>query len=98
MNQQRKHARIEYETNIDIIWKNHIVHGKTINISQGGVLIATDSRPEFGSKVTIKIDLPNVKDRCEILSIVRWQGDNQLGLQFEILRPIEVWAINKLFK
>jgi hypothetical protein len=70
--------------------------GTTINISQGGVLLKTSPVPDFNDKVILKIELPGVKSISEIASIVRWRTDQELGLQFETLRPLEVWALNKL--
>ena len=73
--------------------------GTTVNISQGGVFVNTSPVPAFGEKVVLRIDLPGVPARCEIACIVRWskEGDG-VGLQFETLRAIEVWALNKLLK
>ncbi len=73
--------------------------GRSLNISAGGIFIDTAPLPEFGTKLTLHIKLPGIADKCKIPCIVRWrkEGDGA-GLQFEGLRPIEVWALNKLVK
>ena len=96
MNQQRKFSRIEFVTDIELIIDNVTQLGKTVNLSQGGILLETHPIPEFGKKLILKINLPSIDEISNIASIVRWQNRTQTGLQFEQLRPIEVWAINKM--
>jgi len=84
---------------VEIVANGVASPGTTVNISQGGVFVVTAPTPPFGDKVVLRIDLPGVPSRCEIACIVRWskEGDG-VGLQFETLRAIEVWALNKLLK
>jgi hypothetical protein len=96
MDQQRKHSRIEFVTDVELIIDGKSQSGRTINISQGGILLDTSPLPDFGQKLILKIELPGVNKSSEIAAIVRWNNKVQIGLQFEQLRPIEVWAINKL--
>ena len=98
MEQKRQHVRIEYETPVEIDDGGNRQPGTTINISQGGALITTSPIPEFGARVTLYLELPGVQDTVEIKCTVRWRSDNEIGVQFDMLRPIEVWAINKLRK
>ena len=96
MTQKRKHARVEFETNVTIEVSGQKQAGTTINLSQGGALLSTDMPLEFGQKLSLVIDLPKVKETCCIPSVVRWRNHSSVGIQFEVLRAIEVWGIGQL--
>ena len=98
MTQKRKHARVEFETDVTIEVAGRKQSGTTINLSQGGALISTDIPLEFGQKLSLLINLPKVKETCAIPSVVRWSKASSVGIQFEVLRAIEVWGINQLFR
>ena len=96
MQQNRCHARLNFEEPIELLFDNAPQHGTTRNISHGGIFIITNPLPEYGEKCILKIQLPGVKEISEISCIVRWKKGNGIGLQFENLRAIEVWALSKL--
>ena len=96
MTQQRKHTRIDFQSEVTLLLKTQQQTGLTINISQGGALIQTSPSPGFGEKLTMEIQLPKIHETCKIPCIVRWLRDNNVGVQFETLRAIEVWSINQL--
>ena len=57
----------------------------------------------IGSAVRARFVLPDLKEGVDAEATVRWcerEGGSTrgLGLQFSGLRPIEVWAINQLFR
>ncbi|MCP4605210.1 MAG: PilZ domain-containing protein [Proteobacteria bacterium] len=100
MCENRVYSRVAYEANVEIaVGDNEKQSGILQNISRGGALVKTLPPPMFGTRVTLFIDLPGIPDTCKIPCIVRWikQGHGA-GLQFEHLRPIEVWAFNKLLR
>ena len=71
--------------------------GTTVNISQGGALVKFPPYPAVGERVVLHIRLPGVPDDCAIPAIVRWVRDGVgAGLQFEKLRAIDVWGLNRL--
>jgi hypothetical protein len=100
MTGQRKHERYSYETDVNVKFETgDVFPGKMLNFSLGGAYIQMETLPKFGSKVKVEISLPGVPDRCEIPCFVRWVNEGQgMGMQFEYLRPIEVWALTKLIK
>jgi hypothetical protein len=99
MTNQRQHTRYFYSTAIEFTVGGERQTGQTINISRGGVFVATDPVPSFGAKLTLHIALPGVPGDCDIPCVVRWSKAGEgVGLQFEQLRPIEVWALNKLLR
>jgi hypothetical protein len=99
MTNDRKHARLDFETPVEIVLDGAEQPGRTINISRGGVLVATEPVPAFGTRLHLKIRLPGIPDECRIPCVVRWANPGAgAGLQFEHLRAIEVWALGKLLR
>ncbi len=97
MNQKRQHARLDYEIDVKIALDDQLQHGRSINISQGGIFIDSEPAPPFGAKVLLHLDLQGVPKTCKIPCVIRWSKEGEgIGLQFEQLRAIEVWALNKL--
>ena len=100
MTEKRIFSRIAFTEEVEItIEGDSSQPGNLVNISRGGCFVQTDPVPGFGSRVTLYINLPGIPERCEIPCIVRWVKENEgSGLQFEHLRPIEVWALNRLLR
>jgi hypothetical protein len=99
MDQKRQHVRVDFRTEVGILVDGAKQDGTTVNISQGGVLVQTSPLPRLEGKVVLQIRLPGTGATSEIACIVRWSKEpDVVGLQFENLRAIEVWALNKLLK
>jgi hypothetical protein len=69
-----------------------------VNISLGGVLVASNAKPAMGQLVHLSFKVPTLEHVIEISSIVRWSDSNGVGLQFDGLRARDVWALNEYFK
>ncbi|MCP4602265.1 MAG: PilZ domain-containing protein [Proteobacteria bacterium] len=93
----RKFRRFSFKREIALIIEGSKQVAHSLNISRGGIFIEVEPVPDFGSKVKLLMSLPAVEDKCEIPCIVRWtvKGINA-GLQFEKLRAVEAWGLNKL--
>jgi hypothetical protein len=99
MDHKRQYVRVDFHADVEIFVGGNAQHGRTVNISQGGVFVETTPVPKLDDKVVLRIDLPGVAAKSEIACIVRWSKEpDGVGLQFENLRAIEVWALNKLLK
>jgi Tfp pilus assembly protein PilZ len=75
-------------------------YGQAVNISQGGMFIQTIP-VAVGEQVSLAFYLPDLENAVQTVAIVRWneeQGAQGIGVQFEPLRAMEVWAINKIFE
>ena len=98
MSNQRSQPRIAFEAEVELVLENGDKQkGRLTNISSGGTFVLTAPPPPFGTKVNLLVHLPGIPDRCAIPCIVRWtKGDDGAGLQFEHLRALEMWAINRL--
>jgi hypothetical protein len=97
MTNHRKHVRYSWATEIDIEWSGQRRRATTRNVSLTGVYVAMTDPPPIGELVTIHVRLPGISETWALPSIVRWSepGDG-FGVQFESLRAVEVWAMNKL--
>jgi hypothetical protein len=98
MNHDRQHARVDYSANVEVVVDGVSQAARTVNLSQGGAFIETMPAPPIDSRIVLRIALPGVPDTSAITCIVRWGKGEGVGLQFENMRAIEVWAINKLLK
>lgn len=99
MEHKRQYQRVDFSADVELLVGGSAQPGRTVNISQGGVFLETRPVPKLDDKVVLRINLPGVAARSEIACIVRWSKEpDGVGLQFENLRAIEVWALNKLLK
>ena len=97
--QKRRFTRVDYEHDLEISIDEKQIKGRTVNISPGGAFVIMDEEPELGVKLTIALQLPGVNKVSEIPCIVRWSKPGQgIGIQFERLRAIEIWALNKIIR
>ena len=99
MTTQRKHTRCDWDSEIGVEWSGEIHAARARNISLGGLYVDMAAPPPLGQRVLIHVELPGIPDVCLLPSIVRWSrpGDG-FGVQFESLRAVEVWALNRLLR
>jgi len=103
MDNRRRFERIPYSTDLVIDVDGTQIPAVSENISRGGMLLIIPREIEFGASVTLRFRLPKIPDEISVRSTVRWvkPGEDDeygIGVQFEELRPIEVWALNDLLK
>jgi len=103
MGNRRRFERIPYTTDLVLEVDGTQIPAVSENISRGGMLLIIHKEIEFGASVTLRFRLPRIPDEISVRSTVRWvkPGENNeygIGVQFEELRPIEVWALNDLLK
>jgi len=77
------------------------VHGKTLNISEGGVAINTSLSLKPGVQVKIQFTLPEREIQIEAESTVCWCKEGYLGFQFTSLSPqlaseLQEWLAHRL--
>ncbi len=100
MSDKRQNYRVDFNVEAELELENEPPRpGRLQNISRSGTFIQISPLPPFGQKAMLRVRLPGIPDPCEIPCIVRWtKEDSGAGLQFENLRPIEVWALNKIMR
>jgi hypothetical protein len=97
MADKRKHVRCEWEAEIEIEWSGEMRGGRTRNVSVGGLYVMMADPPPSGVTVLIHVRFPDIPEGCVLPSVVRWsQPGEGFGAQFENLRAVEVWALNRL--
>jgi len=95
----RAQPRVEFEVDVQLDGDGVQLTGRTADLSPGGAFVVIDQLLPIGERVDLSMRLPGVRGVCRIPSIVRWSRvDRGVGLQFESLRPIEVWAINRIVR
>ena len=74
-----------------------------VNLSEGGILVLTDTKLKAGSRVQIKIEVEKYKDVIECEGEVRWcyqsardASDFYAGIQFSNLSPTQTALIGKM--
>jgi len=86
----RKAARAAVHVHIDVSSEHNFWSGLSMNMSEGGVFVATHRLVPIGTVLTLDMDLPNHDEPISVLAEVRWtraytgQDDVPpgLGLQF----------------
>lgn len=98
--EKRSHERLPYDAVVEIeVDGSEKCPARLVNISLGGAFLEVDPAPGFASKLALHIDLPGVAERSRIECVVRWTKEGiGIGVQFEKLRAIEVWGLNKLMR
>ena len=77
------------------------VHGKTLNISEGGVAIGTELLLKPGVPVKVQFTLPDREIQFDTDSTVCWSKEGYLGFQFNSLSPqltseLQEWLSRRL--
>jgi hypothetical protein len=52
----------------------------------------------MGSRLHITFSVPTVEQPIDIGATVRWADGSGVGIQFDGLRALDVWALNKYFE
>jgi uncharacterized protein (TIGR02266 family) len=97
---RRAHDRLEVDLEVTIRYDGREIEARCTNISQGGMFIQTETIT-IGENVTVVFSLPGIPKPIEAESRVCWsERDDRMGIgvQFNGLRAIEVWAVNQLFQ
>ncbi len=69
---KRALPRIELEVKVDAASDSGTHTGATINISAGGVFVATDKPVSVGDQLKLELTLPDSKESISLDSKVRW--------------------------
>ena len=69
---KRALPRIELEVKVDAASDSGTHTGATINISAGGVFVATDKPVRVGDQLKLELTLPDSKESISLDSKVRW--------------------------
>ncbi len=91
----RSSRRFPFEINIDIVSEHNFYAGLSLNISEGGLFVATHVEYRVGTQLEIRLLLPGDDEPTSIMTEVRWtrphnenaDGSAGMGLRFLGLTP-----------
>lgn len=95
---RRLHERFDVELPVLVIHEGTEISGRTVNVSLGGMLLQVERPVPFGAQVTVRVELPALRERSDLAAIVRWDREGAIGVQFTGLRAKDTWALNQLMK
>jgi type IV pilus assembly protein PilZ len=96
---KRVHPRVPISADVTCEDKaGGVVHGRSKDISIGGMFIESEAQVSFGTELIIVLRLPNTKQDSRLPGTVRWQGPGGFGVQFGLLGARETHAISELLK
>jgi len=64
------------------------------NLSVGGAFV-NGKRLPMGNRCHVSFRVPTSDSTISIGAVVRWATDDGVGVQFDGLRPKDVWALSK---
>jgi hypothetical protein len=87
---------VSIAANVKVDW---VVEECTIlNLSLGGALVAMSRKLVMGTRIGITFSVPTVEQTIDVGATVRWCDALGVGVQFDGLRAIDVWALNRYFE
>ena len=97
---RRRFGRFECRLPVEISVAGQTQATETINLSLGGMLVATDLAADFGAEVEFRLHIPAPAHVVQARGSLMWshvEGKPALGVSFEALRPLDVWALLQYF-
>ena len=91
----RRAKRFPFEVEVDIVSEHNFYAGLSLNMSEGGIFVATHNEYPVGTRVEIRLLFPGDEEPTNIMTEVRWvrphnenaDGSAGLGLRFVDLTP-----------
>jgi ActR/RegA family two-component response regulator len=71
------------------------IQGQTVNISEGGIAIASSVALEPDVKVQVQFTLPGLESQFAVESTICWRKETYLGLQFRSLSSDQTSALQE---
>lgn len=72
--------------------------GRAKDISLGGMFVETPAPLPFGAELVVHVTLPGQKSAFALPAVVRWRGNEGMGVQFGLIGARETHAITELTK
>lgn len=101
INERRDHPRLAVRIPIEYKCLSDFFVDYAVNISHGGMFVATDKPVEVGTPVNVKFKLPEEEDSFEASGVVvRFEGkpDSGVGIKFNPLGSGARAAIERLWE
>ncbi len=72
------------------------IAGRARDVSLGGLFVETPSPFPFGTEVIVHLPVAGYKEPLVMPAVVRWTGEDGMGLQFRLLGARETHAITEI--
>jgi Tfp pilus assembly protein PilZ len=72
--------------------------GMSVDISLGGMFIASEAPAPFGAEIVVHITLDEGTEELVLPAIVRWTRPDGMGVQFGLLGARETFAITDIVR
>jgi uncharacterized protein (TIGR02266 family) len=70
--ESRAHQRLPFEVQVDIVSEHNFYAGLSLNISEGGIFVATHVAHPVGTRLEIRLLLPGDQEPTTLMTEVRW--------------------------
>lgn len=99
---RRRFGRFDRALQTDLLVGEQTLSGTTVNIGLGGMMVEIDADVPFDTALSFRLDVPSPRQQVEAAGRVLWSrptddGRWALGVSFDALRPIDVWALLQYF-
>jgi hypothetical protein len=95
---RRRFGRFERQLLVELSHESDTRPAETINLSLGGMFVATDLVAPYGAEVEFRLHMPDPKHVVHARGTIMWvKKQDGLGIAFESLRPLDVWALLQFF-
>jgi uncharacterized protein (TIGR02266 family) len=102
--ERRSHVRAQVQFDVECTHAGTAGYGKCLNLSQGGMFVATERPPGPGTEVMLSFKLPGPFDPLSVPARVSWTSSEEaepgtirgMGVQFLDLKPLEAAVIGSL--
>lgn len=97
---RRTQQRYDVRLPVEFTFQGNQYHGHSRNMSVGGMFLETAARLPFNGIIRLTITVPTHKEPIEVDAQVRWiesrtGATDGVGVRFQGLRAVHVWALNK---
>ena len=99
---RRAHERLPLEIEVDVRSEHNFFTGFSLNVSRGGIFVATHFVRPIGSLLELRFTLPGEDSPIDAIAQVRWiaeprdareDGVRGLGLEFVAITAVDVARI-----
>lgn len=67
-----------------------------VNLGLGGVFVETHAPLDYGTSVSVVVQLPGLTRTSRLVGVVRWSNTSGCGIQFLQLGASETYAISSM--
>ncbi len=95
---RRRFGRFQRELAVQLEMPGGEVHeGLSVDIGLGGLRVSTAAELEFDQVLTVHLVVPQPEQEVVAGGRVMWVRDESVGIAFDALRPMDVWALLQYF-